>query len=195
MKHIHRLSLRAWLAGSLLAVFMMLPGSGAAQSSGPKIVKSYEIPGHATIEYSIPASWREEMRKTGNAVPPSLVFRPRKGRAFSVQMTLLWNDKEGSDFTKAANIKSFVHKSGTAFLPNAVETELTLNELSGVDGRGYYYTLTDKAPRPGEYRYMTHGGIGVGNILLVVTVLSSEKDSAAAGEALVLLRGAAQRED
>ncbi len=57
---------------------------------------------------------------------------------------------------------------------------------------GYYFSITDKAPNPGEYRYMNRGAIGVGNLLLTVTILHRVKESESVKDALSMLREAKQ---
>ena len=43
--------------------------------------------------------------------------------------------------------------------------------MKGINYTGYYFSVTDKNREPGEYRDMTQAGMGVGNLLLHVTVL------------------------
>ena len=47
--------------------------------------------------------------------------------------------------------------------------------MKGINYAGYYFSVTDKNPEPGEYRDMTQAGMGVGNLLLHVTVLHRVK--------------------
>jgi hypothetical protein len=62
-------------------------------------------------------------------------------------------------------------------LPGAVEQQVVIQEFKGVYGTGYYFLVTDKAPKPGEYPYAVRAGVGVGDLLLSVTVLSRLKNS------------------
>jgi hypothetical protein len=64
--------------------------------------------------------------------------------------------------------------------------------MKGINHTGYYFSITDKAPNPGEYRYMTGGSIGVGNLLLNFTILHRVKDAQTVRDALSLLREAKQ---
>ena len=86
----------------------------------------------------------------------------------------------------------FINQDGQKLLNKTVETKIVLQEIKGTNNTGCYFSITDKAPDPGEYRYMTRGGIGVGNLLLSVTVLHRVKDSEAVKEALSILREAKQ---
>jgi hypothetical protein len=62
-------------------------------------------------------------------------------------------------------------------LPSAVEKQVEIQEFTGINGKGYHFLVTDKAPKPGEYPYAVRAGIGVGDLLLGVTILSRSKDS------------------
>jgi hypothetical protein len=73
-----------------------------------------------------------------------------------------------------------------------VETKIVLQEIKGVNNTGYCFFVTDKAPNPGEYRYITRGAIGVGNLLLNATILHRVKESESVKEALSMLREAKQ---
>ena len=73
-----------------------------------------------------------------------------------------------------------------------METKIVLNEIKGINHTGYYFSVTDKNPEPGEYRYLTQAGIGVGNLLLHVTVLHRVKESGAVKDTLSMLREAKQ---
>jgi predicted secreted Zn-dependent protease len=69
----------------------------------------------------------------------------------------------------------------------AVEEKLTLKEISGTDGRGYYFTATDRAPKPGEYKYILQGMLRLGNIVLAFTVLSNDGQANVVADAMQLL--------
>ncbi len=74
-----------------------------------------------------------------------------------------------------------------------METKIVLREIKGINNTGYYFSVTDKAPNPGEYRYLTRGEIGVGNFLLSVTILHRVKDSQSVQDTFSMLQEARQR--
>jgi hypothetical protein len=78
-------------------------------------------------------------------------------------------------------------------LPSAVEREMPLEEIRGKYGAGYHFLVTDKAPRPGEYPYAMRAGIGVGDLMLSVTVLCRTRDSEGLRQTLRALRGAVRQ--
>jgi hypothetical protein len=76
-----------------------------------------------------------------------------------------------------------------------VEGVLPLQEIKGVDGRGFYFTATDRAPKPGEAKYLTQGIIRVGEISLAFTVLTNDGQEAVVRAALEMLRTAVHRQN
>ena len=70
-----------------------------------------------------------------------------------------------------------------------------MGESKGKTGLGYYFSITDEAPsiKAGEYRYMTQGGIPVGNLLVMFTIFSNEKDSVDVPIAREIIANATQK--
>ena len=156
-------------------------------------IRKYPIPEHGTLELSVPTPWKDEVHKPQEKMAPTIIFNPAKGNDFQVLITVLWGKLGDQDFNGQEKVRAFVEKDGQNLLPNAAEPKIVLQELKGVDNSGYYYFLTDKAPNPGEFRYMTRGAIGVGNLFLNFTILHRVKDSQSVRDALSALQEAKQR--
>ncbi len=125
-------------------------------------------------------------------MPPTIIFDPAKGNDFQVLIKVLWGKAGEQGFNSQDKVRTLVEKDGQKLLPNVVENKIVLQEIRGVEYTGYYFTVTDKAPNPGEYRYMTHGAIGVGNLMLSATILHRVKESGSVKDALSALREAKQ---
>ena len=82
-----------------------------------------------------------------------------------------------------------VRSAADHFLPTAVETSITLHELRVSSGLGYWFSVTDRAPKPGEAKYLTPGVVPAGELLLDFTLLSHDK-AAGLPEALALVSSA-----
>jgi hypothetical protein len=70
----------------------------------------------------------------------------------------------------------------------------TLNEWKG-KGDGCSFSITDKAPafKAGEYKSVTHCGIPVGNLLVMFTIFSNEKESVDVSSAREIVANATQK--
>jgi len=163
-----------------------------ALAGGLRAVKKYQIPEHGVLELNVPNSWKGDIHKPQKDVPPAIIFSPKKGNDFQVLITVLWDKIGEQDFNSPDKIRTYVQEDGQKILPKAVETKLLVQQMRGVNNTGYFFSLTDKAPNPGEFRYITRGGMAVGNLLLNVTILYRVEDSESVKDALSVLREAKQ---
>jgi hypothetical protein len=138
---------------TLVGIFL---GTGNLLAAEQRAIKKYPIPEHGTLELKVPTSWKGEVHKPQANMPPTLIFNPAKGNDFQVLITVLWSKTGEQRFNSQDKVRTLVEKDGQKLLPNAVETKIIFQEIQGVDHTGYYFSVTDKAPDPGEYRYMTH---------------------------------------
>ena len=157
------------------------------------ILRSYPIPGHGVLELPVPTSWSDEIEKSTAGVPPTITFRPKAGEPFEVLVSVMWSPTREAGYNDTATIRRHVERSGLALLPTAVESTLTLEEIRGRAVIGYYYAFTDKAPKSGEYKYLTQGEVGIGDLLLSFTILTPMKDARTVHNALTMLVQAEQR--
>jgi len=188
MKTGHRM-IKLIVVTALAGIFLR---TGIVFAAEQKAIKKYPIPEHGTLQLNVPTSWKGEIHKPQTNMPPTMIFNPEKGNDSQVIITVLWSKTGEQDFNSQDKLRTFVQKEGQKLLPKAVETEIVLQEIWGVDHNGYYFSVTDKAPNPGEYRYMTHGAIGVGNLLLSTTILHRVKESGSVRDTLSILREAIQ---
>ena len=174
-----------------MILVMTWMGINLVSAAGPKAVRKYPIPEHGILELNVPTSWKGNY-KSQKDTPTTIIFVPAKGNDFKILITVLGTKTGEQDFNNPAKIQALVKQDGQRILPKAVETKLIVQQMRGVHNIGYFFSLTDKAPNPGEFRYLTRGRMGVGNLLLNVTLLYRVKDSESIKEALSMLREAKQ---
>ena len=64
------------------------------------------------------------------------------------------------------------------------------SELQGTAGKGFYFCATDRAPKPGEYKYLTQGTIRVGELLVTFTILTNDGQAGVVSGAMMMLKTA-----
>jgi hypothetical protein len=158
--------------GSVLLLFSPLVLAAEATS-----VRSYPLPGHGILELIVPTSWKESVSHAPADLPPTIEFAPASGSEFDVQLTPIWSLTGDPDLSQPDTVRGLVEKIGRRHLDQAVETEITLKKIAGARSRGYFFTITDKAPAPGEWKFLTAGAIGVEGLLLSFTILTNSLDS------------------
>jgi len=155
--------------------------------------QSFPIPNHGQLELAFPVSWEASLRQPPRDLPPTIRFIPKGGNQFELLVTVLWSMKPGLNINEPSKIKALVTQSGKDVLMSAVEKRLDIIELKSGNSIGYYFFLTDKAPLPGEYKYMMQGIMGIGELQLAFTFLTNEKNSDAQKSTLNMLTSARQK--
>lgn len=72
--------------------------------------------------------------------------------------------------------------------PQSVEKTPAVKPLRGGEASGYYFKATDPAPKPGEYRYLYQGVVGLRSIIVTFTVLYNDGAERDAEDALSAVR-------
>ena len=178
----------------VMTLLVTLLIASIVSAAGQKAIRKYPIPGHGALELNVPVPWKGEVHKPRENMPPPIIFNPAKGNDFQVMITVLWGKTGDQDFNSQDKVQTFVEKDGQKLLANAAEGKIVLQQIKGVNDAGYYFSITDKAPNPEEYRYMTRGAIGVGNLFLNFTILHRVRDSQSIRDAISILREAKQSE-
>jgi hypothetical protein len=176
----------------IMALIVTFLGISIVDAAGVKTMRKYPIPEHGTLELNVPTSWKAEVHKPQEDMPPTIIYKPASGDDFQVLVTVLWRKTGEQDFNSPTKIRALVEQDGHKILSKAVETRLVVQQMRGVNNIGYFFSLTDKSPNPGEFRYLTRGAIGVGNLLLNATILHRVKESESVKDALSMLREAKQ---
>lgn len=159
----------------------------APTAVGGQEVRRFPVFRFGTLEFSVPPSWRDEIGPSPAGLPPTILLHPGSGSDFKVLITPLpMRDRSSSD---PETLRRRVESEGQSMLRTAVEDKIVLQEVRGPAAVGYFYSLTDKAPKPGEYEFLTKGVTSVGDLLLSVTILSHTKESESVRDALSMLRG------
>ena len=177
--------LRAWLLMFLLA----LGGDALAQDKNVSF-RSYDLQKRGALELSVPRTWNDQLepaKKKG--APPSIIFSSDAGTDFNVRITPLWSTSS----TPEPDINA-IRRAMTVAAEDAksvsVESDIALQPIEGTAGSGYYFNVTDRAPKPGEFKFMTQGMLQVGKLVLGFTILSNDAADAAVAQAITVLKTA-----
>jgi hypothetical protein len=175
---------------SFLVVFVLLTGSTIALAASPHM---FELPDHGALELVLPDGWAAKVRQPPNRLPPTIMMRRLTDAAGELIVTAVWPIGSVTRLPDEATLRSEVEELAHKATSQSVERVLPVQEIKGVDGRGFYFAATDRAPKPGEYKYLTQGIIRVGEIALAFTILTNDGQEAVVQAALKVLRTAAHR--
>jgi hypothetical protein len=173
------------IAGIVLGVWVSL-GSTAAVADD----HAYPLQNHTGLVLSVPDGWKEEIKNARADGPKALFFTPQSGPSFTVAVTPIVAMKDGSNIPDVQAIRGLVSASAQSLAPRAVEKQLAIKELVGPSCKGYYFFATDRAPPPGEWKYLTQGIARVGGVDLEFDILTNDGQEAVARAALEMIRHA-----
>jgi hypothetical protein len=153
----------------------------------------FELPDHGALTLTVPDSWVDKMNRPANRLPPTILLRPGAAGSGEVLITAVWPIPPVTNISDEATIRSEVAEAAKKAASQSVERALPLQELKGTEARGFYFSATDRAPAPGEYKYLTQGIVRVGEIALAFTVLTNDGEEAVVKATLEMLKTAVHR--
>jgi hypothetical protein len=171
---------------------MTLCKSVSADDAGAQ--RMYPMRGHGTLVLQLPSGWKDQIRQAPGAASQEIMLSGFEGTSFVVMITPIFaTPATAADFGTPKSIHAMVEKAAQAAAPRSVEGELGIVTIGGGQGPGYYFDATDRAPKPGEFKYMTQGAVGVGEMVCVFTILSDDAKSVVKTKALTMLSEAGWR--
>ena len=157
-----------------------------ASAAEPLRERTLSIADRGTLVFSTPSAWSQQTSQS----PPSIRFSNSAGQNFVVFISALWSPTQDTSFNAPARVRALVEDTAQNLASQAVEREIPILEIHGGSGTGYYFSVTDKAPAPDEYKYLTQGAMAVDDLLLTFTVLTNETESSVVSDALDMVRTA-----
>ena len=173
-------------AGIALGLWL-LAGSGVAADG---VEKRYPLPERGALVVSVPAGWKDEVRQKDKALPPTIFFRAGQGKPQQVMVTPIRRARTDVPPFSKESVRQNVERGVEAVKAQALEKEIRLTEFQGRSGPGYYFEATDRAPKPGEYKYLRQGMLMADDLLVAFTVLTNDRQEQVMRDAMEMLKGA-----
>ncbi len=156
-------------------------------------VRSYPLPEHGTFQVKVPASWKDSVAQPGGALPSTITFAPKAGAPFEILVTPLWLAQPDLKMPTADEIKVKLQRGADEVAKRAVEKTIEVKPLKGSTNIGYYFAATDRAPKPGEFKFLNQGIVAVEDLLVSFTILTNDGQDAVVTAALSMLSAAEKR--
>jgi hypothetical protein len=181
----HRSVIPTLIAGSAL-----LAGSLACADDAR--LRRYEMPDLDTLELTLPPGWVDTVDAPPGGMP-TIQLAPAEGPPFEVHVTPESADPDAPSVKDADALREAVRELAERIKPQAVEESIDIRPMEGASGTGFHFSVTDRAPPPDEYRYMTQGALQTGELILWFTILTNDGQQAAVADALSMLQSAVHR--
>lgn len=155
--------------------------------------KEYPIFAHGNLRLDVPSNWIDELQQPTPDSPPTISFKPASGNDFQILVAVMLNQSDDPEFNSLESIKGQVERWGMEMLSHAVESRMNIQILQGESNTGYYFSLTDEVPKLGMGKFVTKGGLGLGDLLIGFTIFTNTKDAKVISDALTMFKNASQK--
>jgi len=172
----------------VLSFVLLVAGPAFAQELS---LRNFPIPQHGVFKLQVPKAWKDRVSQPPGSPAPTIALSSGGQEAFEVLLSPIWRTWPAAPQAASAEIKRQVELSADRMKPNAVEKEVAIQEIKGASGVGYYFSLTDRAPKPGEFKYLLQGMIRVGELQVVFTVLTQDGGDSIRRQSIALVQSAA----
>jgi hypothetical protein len=174
---------------ALLSLLVIAAAVAQANTTAPR---RFALPEHGQFVIPVPADWKGQVTQRANGMPPTITFTPASGEPFHVLMTTIWPAARDGQPQSRDQLRATVQRGVDSAKTQAVEKELRVVEFQGRTGPGFYFSATDRAPKPDEYKFLTQGVLRVGELSVTFTILTNDGQDAIVKQALDALKGATQ---
>jgi hypothetical protein len=137
--------------------------------------RRFPLPGHGAVVMTVPPSWTDEVPRRSDDLTTTIIFTPEIGSAFKVMVTPLWTKKNDAVLPSDSEIRANIEGSIASVRDRAMESSIPVRRLRRGAVQGYYFSATDRDPRPGEFKFMTQGTVVCGKLVVAFTVLSNDR--------------------
>ncbi len=176
---------------SVALLSLLVAATAVAQATTPA-PRRFTLPEHGRFVIPVPADWKGQMSQPANRTPPTITFTAASGRPFHVLMTTIWPATRDGQPQSRDQLRATVQRAVDGAKTQAVEKELRVVEFQGRSGPGFYFSATDRAPKPDEYKFLTQGVVRVGELSVTFTILTNDGQDEIVKQALDALKGATQ---
>jgi hypothetical protein len=159
------------------------------QKPADRMAYRFTISKRNRLKLSLSANWQAGMRHDPNGMTSTIKIGPTGGERFEVLISRTPR-KNGEESVTPERLLQIVRESGQMAASQSAEQKLDVKEFGPGNWKGYYYRLTDKTPRPNEYKYMTQGAMSEGTILFTFTFLTNSEKAIDQEQFLSLLTSA-----
>jgi len=175
-----------------IALLLLVVAGGSAAADDRRL-RRYELPNLDTLELTLPPGWQDETDVPPGGIPLTVRLYPAEGAAFEVFVTPESPEPTAGEVQDTGALREAVRDSAERIRPQAIEESIEIRRLQGGSGIGFYFSATDRAPQPEEFRHMHQGALQAGELTLWFTILTHDGQDAVVADALAMLQAAVHR--
>lgn len=127
-----------------------------------------------TVSIDTPSSWVSQITYDQKNVA-TIQFAPGNNNELNFKITLMKSIFPNNPSTSNSELKHKVSSSLAEVSSSAVEKDIAIQEFQKEERTCYYFTATDRDPKPREFSIITQGILQGKNFLMPFTALYNDK--------------------
>jgi hypothetical protein len=172
---------RARRAARWLILAVVVSWATAASAANPS--KTLSV-GSASVALDWSPDWQ---------VDPDTAALPAESTAFSTadatkMRTLLSTGPMRPEISTDEGMRAVASDMAVQLESQSVEKKIEVQRVASEHAHGYYVCATDRAPKPGEYKYMCQGLLSVDGTPIVFTVLYNDSGKSEAAKVVAAMK-------
>ena len=175
----------------VIANLVMLALDAALGQAAGMIERRFLLPDHGYFVAQVPPGWKDQVRQPPNRLPPTIVFHRSSGQPFEILLTTIWPAGKDRPRPPREVLRKQVENAAEIAKSQSAESKLQIKEFQGRSGDVFYFSATDRAPKAGEYKFLTQGILPVGELTVTFTILTNDGQEDIVKQAIELLKSAA----
>lgn len=172
------------LLGRLLLAIWLLP-LAAATSAGEVQVP---MPSGSPMSFSIPDEWIAQTRPTRSGQPHAARFFASDPKQLRILLNAFLPSDPDRPPVSAEKLRVAVEAALGRVRSSAEESDPSVLDLNLSGAHGYYFFVTDKNAKPGEYKYLLQAQIAKGQLTVLISAFMNGDPAVQVPEVLALLR-------
>ena len=154
--------------------------------------QSVKLPGLGSLRVRTSPNWIPIQEQTAG-LPPTFGFRETATGPDRLIVTVTPIDAD--KVPTADQLLTFLQQSFDQLRGQVREEKPEFCQINTNGGRGFFFTVTDPAPKADEFLYMTSGFAPTGGVLLAFTVLTNPQEQLLLARAFATIRSAVHDPD
>lgn len=147
-----------------------------------------DLAAHGAVVLTVPDGWSDSVNRIRPDLPPTVTLTSTDASAFQVLITPIWPASAAIPKETAKSLRDSVRRAADQAQSQAIETQVTTVDFAGASSFGSYFSVTDRDPKPGEFKYMTQGMLALDDLRITFTILANRKREAITEMALHLVK-------
>jgi len=171
-------------------LFVLISMAGTPVHAADTTDRQYALTDHGSLQLQVPTAWKEELHQDSDQPLPTIVFTPTAGAPFGVVVTPIWPTALDAPDPNYEALRKLVRDTAEEVKAQTVQQTIEVLEFQGASGVGYYFSVTDRAPKLGGFRHLTQGLLPVGILTVAFAIYTNDGQQDIVTHALTMLKSA-----